>query len=101
MARRLVLLVAVAALAVVVAVATTAASAGAVRGIQKSRTGRSPPVAPSPHQFSLRPATSLAEAAAYTPKDGKFTCLNGERTVDFASVNDDYCDCADGSDEPG
>jgi len=41
------------------------------------------------------------EVAAYTPVDGKFTCLNGERTIDFAAVNDDYCDCSDGSDEPG
>ena len=30
-----------------------------------------------------------------------FTCLDGSLTVPFSSVNDDYCDCADGSDEPG
>ena len=30
-----------------------------------------------------------------------FTCLDGSLTVAFSSVNDDYCDCTDGSDEPG
>jgi protein kinase C substrate 80K-H len=30
-----------------------------------------------------------------------FTCLNGAQTFSFDQVNDDYCDCADGSDEPG
>lgn len=30
-----------------------------------------------------------------------FTCLDGSATVPFALVNDDYCDCRDGSDEPG
>lgn len=30
-----------------------------------------------------------------------FTCLDGSLTVPFSNVNDDYCDCADGTDEPG
>lgn len=34
--------------------------------------------------------------------DGNFACLNHpEIVISFDKVNDDYCDCPDGSDEPG
>lgn len=33
--------------------------------------------------------------------DKKFKCLSDHAVIDFSQVNDDYCDCSDGSDEPG
>lgn len=42
----------------------------------------------------------LLRRSFYDPaKD--FTCLDGSDTIPYSLVNDDYCDCADGSDEPG
>ncbi|CAF1287861.1 unnamed protein product [Adineta steineri] len=41
---------------------------------------------------SLLPKYTLAKT---------FLCLDGSSTIPFEFVNDDYCDCRDGSDEPG
>ena len=30
-----------------------------------------------------------------------FTCVDGSKSVELTSFNDDFCDCPDGSDEPG
>lgn len=43
---------------------------------------------------------SLSRLGLYSP-DKDFTCLDGSLTIPFLQVNDDYCDCVDGSDEPG
>ncbi|PNH10213.1 Glucosidase 2 subunit beta [Tetrabaena socialis] len=41
-------------------------------------------------------------ASHYTGAGATFSCISGvAKTIPFARVNDDYCDCADGSDEPG
>lgn len=38
---------------------------------------------------------------SYDTTVDKFRCLDGGKTIPVNRVNDDYCDCLDGSDEPG
>ena len=45
---------------------------------------------------------SISMASIYQPaEDGTFTCLDGSSKLPYEYVNDDYCDCNDGTDEPG
>lgn len=42
------------------------------------------------------------EHGLYVPTaQGTFRCLDGSKVIPFKAINDDYCDCPDGSDEPG
>ena len=42
---------------------------------------------------------SLAEY--YKQSGDSFKCLDGQKTIKYGLINDNYCDCFDGSDEPG
>ncbi|KAF9916165.1 hypothetical protein BX616_004469 [Lobosporangium transversale] len=45
---------------------------------------------------------SPSNADRYVPdKNGQWKCQDGLKTIPFSAINDDYCDCQDGSDEPG
>ncbi|GAB6032758.1 hypothetical protein CHUAL_011625 [Chamberlinius hualienensis] len=43
---------------------------------------------------------SITKNTFYNPEID-FTCLDGSLVIPFRYVNDDFCDCIDGSDEPG
>lgn len=50
---------------------------------------------------AVRPRGVRPELAPFYDASRDFQCLDGSLTIPFTHVNDDYCDCADGSDEPG
>ena len=50
---------------------------------------------------SLPRGVNPTDASLYRPTQGQFHCLDGLKKIPFARVNDDFCDCFDGSDEPG
>lgn len=50
-------------------------------------------VAPSDAQKYLTPVTGSSPP--------KWKCLNSSQEIPLSAVNDNYCDCEDGTDEPG
>jgi len=47
------------------------------------------------------PKGARPELASFYNPALDFKCLDGSNIIPFIQVNDDYCDCEDGSDEPG
>ncbi|XP_055904530.1 glucosidase 2 subunit beta [Eupeodes corollae] len=43
---------------------------------------------------------AISKTSLYPPGE-HFVCLNGLKTINYLQINDDFCDCSDGSDEPG
>ena len=74
-----------------------------LRGVPSSARSRYCPSASS--LSAAVPAADAVAVASPSPSasypSSVFSCLDGSAYVWLASVNDDYCDCADGSDEPG
>lgn len=42
-----------------------------------------------------------AVASRYDSQRGQFSCFDRSKTLPHKWINDNYCDCTDGSDEPG
>jgi protein kinase C substrate 80K-H len=51
--------------------------------------------------LATRPKGVRLELASFYNPATDFKCLDGSNIIPFIQVNDDYCDCEDGSDEPG
>ncbi|ORX35023.1 glucosidase II beta subunit-like-domain-containing protein [Kockovaella imperatae] len=54
------------------------------------------------HENGIRRGLEPALRSHYEPNSsGTFKCLDGSKTIPYSALDDDYCDCPDGSDEPG
>ncbi|ESO97115.1 hypothetical protein LOTGIDRAFT_226808 [Lottia gigantea] len=56
---------------------------------------------PDAHCGIDRPRGVPASKASYYKPGETFKCITDGKTIPFEYINDDYCDCDDGSDEPG
>lgn len=53
------------------------------------------------NEFGLIRGVLFSHIVFYrTGKDDYFKCLKSEHTILYSQINDDFCDCEDGSDEP-
>ena len=58
---------------------------------------------PAPPVLCGHPMHGVSSAlwSSYCVGVGSWLCFHSRELLDSAAVNDDYCDCADGTDEPG
>lgn len=50
---------------------------------------------------SFKNLSSFLPEASFYQGSTEFRCFSDGKSIPLEHVNDDYCDCADGSDEPG
>ncbi|KAI9015966.1 glucosidase II beta subunit-like-domain-containing protein [Hyaloraphidium curvatum] len=70
-----------------------------LRGVPHSQRGAYEPLPPTAALLAAL-APHIRTSAAFDKEEPLWRCADGA-VVPWAWVNDDYCDCADGSDEPG
>ena len=60
-------------------------------------------LATAPNAAAALRGVNPAHAAKYTAAQasGMFECFDGFKRIPVSGVNENYCDCPDGSDEPG
>uniref|UniRef100_A0A8R1TJG9 Glucosidase 2 subunit beta n=1 Tax=Onchocerca volvulus TaxID=6282 RepID=A0A8R1TJG9_ONCVO len=56
---------------------------------------------PKPSGYGNRPRGVPFARGPFYATGETFACVDNSKSIPFSQVNDDYCDCADGSDEPG
>ncbi|VDM06779.1 unnamed protein product [Wuchereria bancrofti] len=61
------------------------------------KTGRKP----KPSGYGNRPRGVPFARGPFYATGETFACVDNSKSIPFSQVNDDYCDCPDGSDEPG
>lgn len=98
-------------LALVLGVGTSVANAS-----EKPVVPKDPKLRGVPHSLKLKgqfvslPASGsllnampswIRDSPAFSADAGVWKCLDGNGVIPWEWVNDDYCDCKDGSDEPG
>ncbi len=52
-------------------------------------------------QCCVRQRCTTESSLVYTSNTDTVKCLDGNKSLQRSRVNDDYCDCLNGSDEPG
>ncbi|VDK75677.1 unnamed protein product [Litomosoides sigmodontis] len=56
---------------------------------------------PKPNGYGNRPRGVPFARGPFYATGETFSCVDNSKSIPFSQVNDDYCDCPDGSDEPG